>query len=121
VWVSEDCSHRTPNPIWRELEHPLSHFLVTLVLQETMFGSDHLACHEEALDKFKEAGCKIEAVRSRGEFAWPDVRLSHYLIDGRILAQQGEGNDWGDDIWYGYKDAATGEFIERLGLPRTIR
>ena len=42
VWISENCSHREAVKEWRQLEKPLSHFLVSFVLQEVMFGSEIL-------------------------------------------------------------------------------
>ena len=71
VWVSEDCSHRGPNPIWRPLDNPLSHFLVTFVLQEMMFGSEFLACHEDALSVFARAGCQCEPSGPMGSSLGP--------------------------------------------------
>ena len=120
VWISEDCSHRTSSPTWRRLENPLSHFLVTFVLQEIVFSSRLVACCEDALSAFASAGCVIEPIWLNGEFAWPDVRHSYFLVDRRILLNRPTGNIALDDQWYGSNDPAAVEFVERLGLPSKI-
>ena len=120
VYVSEDCSHRGPNPIWRRLDKPLSHFLVTFVLQECMFGSEFLACHEHALSVFESAGCQVEPIWLDGEFARPDVRHSYHLVDRRILLRRDTGDIALDDQWYGFNDPAVAEFVKRLHLPSKI-
>src|SRR6266498_2684923 len=117
VWVSEDCSHRTSNPTWRPLDNPLSHFLVTLVLQETMFSSEFLACHENALSVFASAGCEVEPIWLNAEYTWPEVRHSYFLVDRRILLRRDTGDIALDDHWYGFNDPAAAEFLERLKLP----
>jgi len=121
VWVSEDCSHRSSSPIWRQLDNPLSHFLVTLVLQETMFGSKFGACHENALSLFANAGCEVEPIWLNAEFTWPEVRHSYFLVDRRILLRRDSGNLALDDQWYGLNDPAAAELVERLNLPSKIR
>ncbi len=120
VWISENCSHRTPNPTWRTLEDPLSHFLVTFVLQETMFSSKFLACREGALSVFATAGLEVEPVWLNAEFAWPGFQHSYFLVDGRILLRRDTGDVALDDQWYGFNDPAAAEFVERLKLPSTI-
>ena len=121
VWVSEDCSHRTPNPKWRPLDNPLSHFLVSFVLQETMFGSNFLACNEGALSVFSIAGCEVEPVWLDGEYAHLGVCHSYFLIDRRILLRRDTGDIALDDQWYAYNDSRVAGFIDRLGLPSGIR
>jgi len=66
VWISENCSHRDPVREWRQLEKPLSHFLVSFVLQELMFGSEILAVASGALAKFEEAKVRTEPVWING-------------------------------------------------------
>src|SRR5215470_13514893 len=39
VWITEDRLNRETQRAWRRLKKPLSHFLVSFVLQEVMFGS----------------------------------------------------------------------------------
>jgi hypothetical protein len=117
VWVSEDCSHRGPSPIWRLLDKPLSHFLVTFVLQEALFGSEFGACHEDALSVFTGAGCQCEPVWLDGEFTYPRARHSYFLVDRRILLRRDTGDIALDDHWYGFNDPAVAEFIEGLDLP----
>jgi hypothetical protein len=121
VWVSEDCSHRTSSPTWRTLENPLSHFLVTFVLQETIFGSEFLACHENALSAFANAGCAVEPIWLDAEFVYPDLRHSYFLVDRRILLRRDTGDVALDDQWYGFNDPAAAEFVEKLELPSKIR
>ena len=121
VWVSEDCSHRTPSPKWRPLDNPLSHFLVSFVLQECMFGSGFLGCNEGALAVFSNAGCEVEPIWLDGEYSFPQVCHSYFLIDRHILLRRDTGDVALDDQWYGSNDANVAEFVERLGLPSKIR
>jgi len=121
VWMSEDCSHRTPNPHWRALAEPLSHFLVTFVLQECIFSAEWRASEENALTVFENAGCAIEPIWLNGEFAYPDVRHSYVLIDGKILLRRDTGDGALDDHWYGYNDPIAAELLRRLKLPLTLQ
>jgi hypothetical protein len=59
--------------VWRRLDKPLSHFLVSFVLQELMFGSELLAVAPGALEKFEGAGLPVEPVSIRGEYAWVSI------------------------------------------------
>ena len=59
VWITEECSHRETQQVWRRLDKSLSHFLVSFVLQELMFGSELLAVAPGALEKFEERGCQL--------------------------------------------------------------
>lgn len=120
VWVSEDCSHRTSSPRWRPLDNPLSHFLVTFVLQELMFGSEFLACHENALSILANEGRQIEPIWLNGEFACPEVRHSYFLVDQTILLRRDTGDLALDDHWYGFNDPATAKLVEALNLPSKI-
>jgi hypothetical protein len=120
VWVSKDCSHRTSSPIWQPLGIPLSHFLVTFVLQEALFGSESLASHENALSVFARAGCQCERIWLDGVFAWPEVRHSYYLVDQRILLRRDIGDIALDDHWYGFNGPDVAEFVERLNLPTQL-
>ena len=56
VWISENASHRDPVKEWRQLEKPLSHFLVSFVLQEVMFGSEILGVASGAWARFERSG-----------------------------------------------------------------
>jgi hypothetical protein len=120
VWVSEDCSHCGPSPIWRPLENPLSHFLVTFVLQETLLGSEFRACHEDALSVFAGAGCQCEPVWLNGEYSYPGVHHSYFLVDRRILLRRDTGDIALDDHWYGFNEPAVAEFVEGLNLPSQV-
>ena len=60
MWLTEDCSHRETREIWRQLENPLSHFLVSFVLQEVLFGSEIVAAARGA-DKARESGAARRA------------------------------------------------------------
>jgi hypothetical protein len=121
VWISVDCSHRGPHPDWRKLDRSLSHFLVSFVLQESLLGSDFVACHENAITKFRDAGCDIRSIWIEGEYAWPNVRHSYFLIEGRILLRLDVGDAWTDDNWYGFNDPEMCGLLEKLGLPNSIR
>jgi hypothetical protein len=57
VWISENCSHRDAVREWRQLETPLSHFLVSFVLQELMFGSEILAWPTVHSRSLRKRGC----------------------------------------------------------------
>jgi hypothetical protein len=120
VWISENCSHRTPYPSWRELQNPLSHFLVTFVLQEAMMGANFGACHENVLDVLSEAGYDIERIWMDGEYAWEEVRHSYFLIDQRILLRRDTGDCALDDQWYGYNDPAGAEILKSVDVPTGV-
>jgi hypothetical protein len=105
--------------VWRELENPLSHFLVSFVLQELMFGSELVAVAPGALEKFKASGMSVEPVWMRGEYAWDIDRPSYFLVGERFLLRRAPDEADGDD-WYGCKDAAGGDVLTSLGLPASI-
>jgi hypothetical protein len=116
VWISENCSHRDAVREWRRLENPLSHFLVSFVLQELMFGSEIGGAAVGALAKFKVAGVKIEPVWLGGEYAWNIDRPSYFLADDRFLVRHAPNEADGDD-WYGCNSSAGAELLASLGLP----
>lgn len=116
VWITEQCSHRETRQLWRLLENPLSHFLVSFVLQELMFGSELVAVADGTLEKFAEAGLSIEPVWIRGEYAWDVDRPSYFLVDERFLVRRALDEGDGDD-WYGCKDAAGAGVLNAIGLP----
>ena len=118
VWVSEDDS--TPVATWRRLTNPLSHFLVTFVLQELMFGSDFGDCHEEALAVLANAGCTVEPIWLNAEYAYEEMRHSYFLVDGRILVRRDIGNLTPGYQWYGFNDNAVANLLEGLHLPRPL-
>lgn len=120
VWISEECSHREPHRIWRRLENPLSHFLVSFVLQEILYGSRWLAVAPEALASFEEAGLPIEPVWVRGEYVWGIDRPSFFLAGEHFLVRHAPAEADGDD-WYGCADEAGENILKSLGLPTEIR
>jgi hypothetical protein len=120
VWVTEECSHRTPRQAWRQLENPLSHFLVSFVLQGVMFGSPVLAVAAGALEKFEAAGLAIEPIWLRGEYALDIDRPSYFLAGQRFLVRRAPEEADGDD-WYGCEDAAGAEVLSMLGMPTRIQ
>lgn len=103
VWITEECSHRQSQQVWRRLEQPLSHFLVSFVLQELVFGSELLALAPGALEKFEGAGLPVEPVWIRGEYAWGFDGPSYFLVGERFLVRRAPDEADGDD-WYGCKD-----------------
>jgi hypothetical protein len=115
VVVSEDCCDGTDSGQWRRLERPLSHFLVTFVLQETLFSSQWIACRENAWQVFEAAGCPIETVWLDGEYASPHARQSYCLVDGQVLLRR----DTDDDAFqlYAVRDAQGSALVQRLNLP----
>jgi hypothetical protein len=119
VWITEVCSHREPQQVWRQLENPLSHFLVSFVLQEMMFGSELLAVAPGALEIFQAGGLSTEPVWIRGEYAQDIDRPSYFLVGDRFLLRRAPDEANGDD-WYGCKDAAGGSVLTSLGLPTEI-
>lgn len=119
VWISENCSHRDAVKEWRQLETPLSHFLVSFVLQEVMFGSEILAVAPGALEKFERAGLPVEPVWNRGEYAWDIDRPSYFLADEHFLVRRAPNEGDGDD-WYGCNTFTGGELLTSLGLPKQI-
>jgi hypothetical protein len=120
VWISENCSHRNPVRQWRQLEKPLSHFLVSFVLQEVMFGSEILAVAPGALARFEGAGVKIEPVWINGEYAWGIDRPSYFLAGDHFLVRRAPDEADGDD-WYGCNTLQGAELLESLALPTQIR
>jgi hypothetical protein len=117
VWITEECSHRErQRPIWRRLEKPLSHFLVSFVLQELMFGSELLSVAPGALETFESAGLPIEPVWIKGEYAWDIDRPSYFWVGERFLLRRAPDLADGDD-WYGYNDEADAEVLKLAGLP----
>jgi hypothetical protein len=120
VWITEESSHRESRQVWRQLEKPLSHFLVSFVLQEVMFGSELVAVAPGALEKFKTAALSVEPVWIRGEYAWDISRPSYFLVGDRFLVRQSPDEADGDD-WYGCKDAAGAGMLAALGLPAALR
>jgi len=119
VWISQDCSHREPQRVWRKLEKPLSHFLVSFVLQELMFGSEIVAAAPGALEKFRQSGFAIEPVWAHGEYAWDIDRPSYFLVADRFLLRRAPDEADGDD-WYGCNSRAGTEVLNSLGLPTTL-
>jgi hypothetical protein len=120
VWISENCSHRYDAiKEWRQLDMPLSHFLVSFVLQELMFGSEILGVASGALAKFKESGVRVEPVWMKGEYAGDIDRPSYFFAGEHFLARHAPNEGDGDD-WYGCNSPTGGEFLISLGLPRLI-
>jgi hypothetical protein len=119
VWVTEACSHREVRQVWRLLENPLSHFLVSFVLQEVMFGSELVAVAPGALEKLEAGGFSIEPVWISGEYACDTDRPSYFLAADRFLIRRAPDEADGDD-WYGSKDAAGADVLPSLGLPTAI-
>lgn len=119
VWISENCSHRNAVKEWRRLEKPLSHFLVSFVLQEVMFGSEILAVAPGALARFEEAGVKTEPVWISGEYTWGIDRPSYFLAGEHFLVRCASDEADGDD-WYGCNSSTGAQMLTSLGLPTQI-
>ncbi len=120
VWITEDTSHRQKLQVWRRLENPLSHFLVSFVLQEVMFGSELLAVAPGALATFEEAGLHIKPAWIMGEYASDIDRPSYFLADERFLIRRAPDEADGED-WYGCNDSLGTELLNSLGLPTSMR
>lgn len=119
VWISEDWDHEASRT-WRQLNQPLSHFLVGFVLQEVMFGSELVAVAPGALEKFEAGGLSIEQVWIGGEYAWDIDRPSYFLAGDQFLIRRAPDEADGDD-WYGSRDAAGAHVLTSLGLPIALR
>lgn len=116
VWITEESSHRETQRVWRRLERPLSHFLVSFVLQELVFSSDLLAVAPGALEKLENSGLLVEPVWIKGEYAWDIDRPSYFLVGKRFLVRRAPDEGDGDD-WYGCKDGTGDGVLRSLGLP----
>jgi hypothetical protein len=119
VWISENCSHRNEVKEWKQLENPLSHFLVSFVLQELMFGSEIVGVAPGALAIFKQAGVTIEPVWMNGEYVWDIDRPSYFLADESFLLRRAPNEADGDE-WYGCNTSTGAERLTSLGLPTQI-
>jgi hypothetical protein len=118
VWISENYYRGGQEVSWRQLKMPLSHFLVSFVLQELVLGSEIVALADGALERFAEAGVKIESVWPNGEYTHP-FRPSYFLAAGRFLIRRAPEHGDGSD-WYGCNSAAGEEELKSLGLPAAI-
>ena len=119
VWITEECSHWETQQVWRQLEKPLSHFLVGFVLQELILGSELLAVAPGALEKFEGAGLPVEPVWIRGEYACDIDRPSYFLVGERFLVRRAPDEADGED-WYGCNDGVGAGVLRSLGLPTQI-
>ncbi len=113
VWITEEWDTR---PVWRQLERPLSHFLVSFVLQEIMFGGELIAVAPGALEKLEKAGLPVAPVWISGEYAWDLGRPSYFLVGDRFLLRRALDQDDGHD-WYSCSDPAGVGVLTSLGLP----
>ena len=106
--------------MWRQLENPLSHFLVSFVLQELLYGSEVLAVAPNALETLQSSGLQVEPVWINGEYASDAWRPSYSLVGNRFLVRQAL-DEADDEDWYGCMDAAGDSFLISLGLPAQIQ
>jgi hypothetical protein len=120
VWITEDCSHRSDRRVWRQLEKPLSHFLVSFVLQELLFGSQLTGYERGLLAKFQKAGMSTQPVWINGEYGWNIDGPSYFLADGRFIIRQAPAEGDGHEF-YGCDDAAGPDVITSLGLLIELR
>jgi len=120
VWITEECSHRATQQVWRRLDKPLSHFLVSFVLQELMFGSELVAVAPGALEKFEGPGLPVEPVWIRGEYAQDIDRPSYFLVGERFLVRRAPDEADGED-WYGCKDGVGAAVLRSFGMPTSLR
>jgi hypothetical protein len=116
VWISEDCSHRNPTRRWNRLDNPLSHFLVSFVMQEVLFGSRILSLAVGALPTFSKAGLTIEPIWLNGEYTWGIVRPSYFLVADCILVRHASQASDGED-WYGCTSVEGQNILMSLELP----
>ncbi len=116
VWISENCSHREPIRQWNRLDNPLSHFLVSFVLQEVMFGCRIVSVATNALQSFTKAGLTVEPLWVNGEYAWGIDRPSYSLVAGCIVVRSAPNEGDGDD-WYGCTSIEGQDILMSLALP----
>lgn len=119
VWISEDCSHRESVKVWRRLDNPLSHFLVSFVLQELMFGCRIVGVAPNTLAMFNDAGMQPEPVWLNGEYVWDGDQPSYFLVAGCIIVRNAPNEADGDD-WYGCSSPEGERVLISLGLPTEI-
>lgn len=115
VWVSEESSHRDPVLAWRRLEKPLSHFLVSFVLQEILFECA-LSTVPGALARLQAAGVPIHPVWIDGQYVFEDARPSFFLAGERIFVRHNPAEPDGEE-WYGSSSPGDAELLRSLGLP----
>lgn len=119
IWVTEQCSHRNEQPVWRQLEKPLSHFLVSFVLQEVLFGSEFLSTFPNALEMFEQAELSVEPLWVRGEYACDIDRPSYFLVGERLLVRRAPKEANGED-WYACNGEMGARMLQSLGLPTSM-
>ena len=119
VWIAEDYDHKT-EPTWWKIGNPLSHFLVSFVLQELLFGSEFVAVAPGAMRKFEQAGLPIEPVWIKGEYAWNYGCLSYFFVGEQFLVRRSSDKADGKD-WYACRNRKGAELLTSLGLPTSIR
>lgn len=119
VWISVDCSRREKVRVWKKLERPLSHFLVSFVLQELLFGSVYSAVAPNALDVARNAGLTVEPIWIQGEYGHGEYRPSYYWVAGKFLFRQ-EPKDLEVNDWFGCNDLDSFRTLSSIGLPATI-
>lgn len=117
VWLSENWSTGSEIREWKRLQKPLSHFLVSFVLQELLFGSETLGIAPSAMISFERLGIRVEPVWIEGEYACDFDRPSYFLADDRILIRSAPNEADGDD-WYGCNCSLGTELLTSLRLPR---
>lgn len=124
VWTALTERSGVDPPVWivgdedRKLERPLSHFLVSFVLQESMFGSEIVAQAPRALEKFEEAGMRIDPLWLDGEYAWA-WRPTYYLVGERFLLRRALEESDGAD-WYACNQSKGADELRSLRLPTSL-
>jgi hypothetical protein len=118
VWISEDFWELRSDATWKLVSKSLSEFLVTFILQECIFSSEHVACAKNALSIFEHAGCHIKPIWLDKDYVWPRLQRSYYLIDDHILLSRGPIAGLATNgQWYAFNDPACIELLNRCKLP----
>lgn len=122
-WRAETLIGQTDPPVWcrRETEAEqvadrLSHFLVTMCLQEIVYGSKHVLISDDDPKSPNElVRMMVEPVWLNGPYVYTHCRTDVYLCDGRLLLMQEHG--W----WLGFEEESAQDCLVAPQQLRRIR
>lgn len=122
-WRAETLAGQDDPPVWcrRETEAEqvadrLSHFLVTMCLQEIVYGSKHVLISDDDPESPNElVRTAVEPVWLNGPYVYTHRRTDVYICDGRLLLMQELG--W----WLGFDDDSAQEYLVAPQQLRRIR
>jgi hypothetical protein len=122
-WRAETLPGQDDPPVWcrRETEAEqvadrLSHFLVTMCLQEIVYGSKHVLISDDGPESPNElVSITVEPVWLDGPYVYAHRRTDIYLCDKQLLLMRELG--W----WLGFEDASSQSCIAGPQHLRRIR